>query len=89
MFCMEILLTDLVVSRARGCVYMLIFKMLASALPPGSARWGDFWNSGFPVEHLTLSRSLPLVHHHKETAAPHSSFSRVTIVTRARKKPGL
>lgn len=57
------------------------FQNLASALPPGSPQW----NSGFAVKHLTLSRSLPLVHHYKESTAPHSSFSQVTIVMSARK----
>lgn len=41
-------------------------------------------NSGFAVEHLTLSCCLSLVCHYKETAAPHSSFSQVTIEMRAR-----
>lgn len=57
------------------------FQNVVSALPPGSSQG----NSGFAVEHLTLSCCLPLVHHYKETAAPHSSFSQVTIVMRARK----
>lgn len=41
-------------------------------------------NSGFAVEHLTLSCCLSLVCHYKEMAAPHSSFSQVTIEMRAR-----
>lgn len=57
------------------------FQNLENALPPGSEQG----NSGFTVEHLTLSRSLPLVHHYKETAAPQFSFSQVTIVMRPRK----
>lgn len=43
---------------------------------------GEFW---FPCQTLNPFRSLPLVHHYKETAAPHSSFSQVTIVMRPRK----
>lgn len=60
---------------------MLIFKFRWAPCPLRSPRG----NSGFAVEHLTLSRSLPLVHHYKETAAPHSSFSQVTIAMRPRK----
>lgn len=57
------------------------FQILGFVLPPGS-----LWkNSGLPVKHLTLSCCLPLVCRYKETAAPSSSFSRVTIVMRVRK----
>lgn len=54
-----------------------------SALPPESTQG----NLGFTAEHLTLSRSLPLIRHHKDMEAPppHSSFSQVTIETRPRK----
>lgn len=41
---------------------------------------GEFW-----FRYRILSCCLPLVHHYKETAAPHSSFSQVTIVMRSRK----
>ena len=51
------------------------------ALPPESTRG----YSGFTIEHLTLSCCLPLVHHYKETAAPHASCSKVTIATRPKK----
>lgn len=63
------------------CVYMLIFKIWEVPCPPEIHRG----IRGFPVQHLTLSRSLPLVHHYKETTAPHFSFSQVTIETRPRK----
>lgn len=59
------------------------FQILGFTLPPGSL--GK--NSGFPVKHLTLSCCLPLVCRYKETAAPSSSFSQVTIVMRVRKAP--
>lgn len=57
------------------------FQNVVSALPPWVFTGG---NSGFAVEHLTLSCYLSLVCHYKETAAPHSSFSQVTIEMRAR-----
>lgn len=55
-----------------------------SALPPESTQG----NLGFTAEHLTLSRSLPLIRHHKDMEAPPPPFSQVTIETRPRKARG-
>lgn len=60
-----------------ACIHV-DFQNAESTLPPLGLR------CGFPVEHLTLSCCLWLVCHYKETAAPHSSFSQVTIEMRVR-----
>lgn len=63
-----------------ACIHV-DFQNAVSTLPPLGLHEG---NCGFPVEHLTLSCCLRLVRHYKETAAPHSSFSQVTIEMRVR-----
>lgn len=60
-----------------ACIHV-DFQNAVSTLPPLGLR------CGFPVEHLTLSCCLRLVRHYKETTAPHSSFSQVTIEMRVR-----
>ena len=75
--------TGLVGLEPCGCAHMLIFK--TCALPPGS-QWGQF---GFSLsKHLTLSWSLPLVHHYKETSAPTILILRGNHSDATKKSPG-